>query len=181
MKLLYACIPSLLLIMTLSCKDNPEAGRGPSVNWNNPSKSGKDKDFLSAAYSAGMMEIEVANHVKNILGSKTVKDLAVAMISAHSAMNERIKRLADEKKISLPEGLGQEQREKILKLDSEGGPSPDKAYTELLVEDHTAAVTLFEKAAKDAKDKNVKKFFSEKLSEIQHHLEMATAARSGLK
>ncbi|MFL5753371.1 MAG: DUF4142 domain-containing protein [Bacteroidia bacterium] len=181
MKLLYACIPALLLTMMLSCNDNPEAGRGPSVNWNNPEKGKKDKDFLSAAYSAGLMEIEAANYVENMLGSKTVKDLAVAMVSAHSAMNDRIKSIADKEKISLPEGLTPEQRQKILSLQSKGGSSPDKAYADLLVKDHTVAVALFQKASKNAKDKNVKEFFSEELSEIQHHLEMATAARTKLK
>jgi putative membrane protein len=176
--LLYCLLFSLLMI---SCRDNPEAGKGPPYNRSKVTTDKTDADFLAAAYKGGLFEIESANHVKNMLSTAAAKDLAVAMITAHNTINDRISNLAKDKNISLPASMDKEQQKKLESLKDHLGASPDKTYAGILVDDHMGAAALFEKASKECKDKDIRGFFEEKSPEIAHHLEMARTVRDNLK
>lgn len=180
----FLILLATIVFLTESCRNNnPEAGRGPSYNYGQPAAQKEDAAFLADAYTGGLFEMESADKVKKRLGTKDAKELANAMWEAHRDINNRIKNLAAQKNISLPGGLSKEQQDKLLMLDSMGerGATPDKAYAQLLVTDHTGAAALFERASKNAKDSDIRKFFAEKTTEINHHLEMATTLRDNLK
>jgi putative membrane protein len=140
-----------------------------------------DSTFLASAFMNGLVEIEYSRQIRNRLMNEATKELAVSMLVAHSIINERIKTLATSKNILLPDGLSLQQREKLLENDEKKPNEIDKAYTELLISSHTEEEILFENAAREAFDEEVKSLFIEKIPEIRHHLHMALTARRSLK
>ena len=58
-------------------------------------------------------------------------------------------------------------------LTKKSGADFDKSYVDMMVDQHEDDVKLFEKAAKDAEDSEVRSFASRHLSSLQAHLDHA--------
>ena len=63
--------------------------------------------------------------------------------------------------------------QKLKDLQSKKGAEFDGAYAEAMVRDHKETVALFERAAAEAKDADLKKWAESKLPVLRHHLTMA--------
>lgn len=58
-------------------------------------------------------------------------------------------------------------------LSKKSGEEFDRSYVDMMVDQHEDDVKLFERAAKDAQDPEVRAFASRHLSSLQAHLEQA--------
>ncbi|MBC7865134.1 MAG: DUF4142 domain-containing protein [Bacteroidia bacterium] len=139
-----------------------------------------DSQYICDAFNGGKFEIQLSEHAKNMFSSQKVRDLAEKMVIAHSDLNKEPKALADERELILLSIPTKEENDAILKITSKSGSEFDKMYTDKIIADHEAAVSLFEKAAENANDTGVKKLFAAALPGIKHHLQMAKAVRDSL-
>ena len=57
------------------------------------------------------------------------------------------------------------------KLNEKSGADFDKAFCKLMVDGHTAAVTIFEKASNESKDIDIKVWATESLLTLRTHLD----------
>jgi len=73
---------------------------------------------------------------------------------------------------SVPEAIASDR--KYRNLSRADGAEFDKRYVEMMVDQHEADVKLFEKAAQDAEDSEVRAFASRHLPSLQQHLQRAT-------
>ncbi len=101
------------------------------------------------------------------------------MINDHSKAGEKLKKLAQQKKVTLPPQImpkAKQTKERLAKLN---GADFDREYVKTMVAMHEKDVAAFEAFAKSATDADVKAFASATLPTLEHHLEMIrTLAKS---
>jgi putative membrane protein len=137
---------------------------------------GDDKDFVENAAQGGWAEIEGSKLAQTKATSPEVKQFAEQMIQDHTKANEELAALAKQKGYTPPTEPSLMQRTELKALSVVSGETFDKMYASRIgVSAHEDTVEMFEKAAKDAKDPDIKAFAAKTLPTLQHHLEMAKA------
>ena len=138
-------------------------------------------EFAVNAADASMMEVQLGSLALTKASSPKVKEFAQSMIEDHTKANEELKALAQGKNISLPPSLSDKFQKKYNDMMEKSGSDFDKAYSDLMVKDHKDVVDMFKKASEDSKDADLKAWASEKLPDLQQHLEMAEVLEDGVK
>jgi putative membrane protein len=133
----------------------------------------KDADWAVGVADAGMLEVRVAELAKNNSTSSDVRSFAEMMLKDHTAANDELKKLASQKSITLPTNLSNKSQNKYDDLAKKKGKDFDDAYTDMMVDDHKKTVDEFKKEADKGEDTEIKSWASEKLSTLEHHLDMA--------
>lgn len=134
--------------------------------------SKKDEKFVLEAALAGTMEVKLAQLALTNASSAEVRSLAQHMIADHTASNEELKAYADRRNILSPTELDNKQRKCYYKLSKLQGKDFDKKYLKTTKKGHKKAVCIYKKAAKKATDPELKSWASQKLPQLEHHLEM---------
>jgi len=134
-----------------------------------------DKSFLEDAAQGGHAEIEGSKMALQKSKNADVKAFANQMIKDHTAVGEELTALAKSKGYTPPTEPSLMQKGELKALDVTDD-SFDSMYARRIgVAAHESTVKLFEKAAKDAKDPEIKAFAQKTLPSLQSHLEMAKA------
>ncbi|QKH38784.1 DUF4142 domain-containing protein [Achromobacter pestifer] len=129
--------------------------------------------FLQAAAGSGMFEVEAAELAKKRAGNGGVKAYAEKMIGQHRAMNAELKALAKRKQVTLPAKPSEPDRGTLEQLADRSGADFDALYIEkAAVDGHTTANRLFETAARESKDPQVRDFAVRALPTLAEHLAM---------
>jgi putative membrane protein len=177
----------IALFLGYSCnRDNAASDAKQAAEDRNDAKftdkaSKDDAQFVVDAYSAGLVEINMAQRAKELAVTSEAKSTADMMISAHTQMNADLAALADKKVITVPSALNDNQTKEINSLAEKKGRDFDEAFADKLVSSHKDAVSLFEKASTTASDQDIRNLFSTNLPTIRQHLDMATNLQDQLK
>lgn len=185
MKKLSIAIVAAVFVLSVSCK-NHENSSNETAKEENKEKFDttdvkKDADFAVKAASGGMMEVELGNLAMTNGSSQQVKDFGQSMVSDHSKANDELKTLAASKNITLPTTPNADMQKKIDDLKKKQGRDFDKAYIDLMVDDHNEDVDDFQKEGDKGNDPDLKSWAAGKVPVLQHHLQMAKDAQSALK
>lgn len=140
----------------------------------------QDADFAVEAANGGMMEVELGKYAQQNAASQRVKDFGAMMVKDHSKANDELKQIAGSKNITLPAETGSDAKKTMDDLMKKTGKDFDKAYMNMMVDDHKKDIREFEKAAKDCKDGDIKNFAIKTLPVLQVHLD-STKAITGKK
>ena len=133
----------------------------------------EDADFLIAAAEGGMLEVELGRLAQTNAGSQGVKDFGNLMIRDHSKGGGEIRSLVPSKRVTLPATLSNDHQKKAERLRKKKGTDFDKSYIDFMVSDHKEDIHAFEKAAKNAKDPDIKAFANSHLPMLHQHLDSA--------
>ncbi|WP_242926414.1 DUF4142 domain-containing protein [Pontibacter vulgaris] len=133
----------------------------------------EQSDFMTMAASGGMMEVELGKLAKQNAANQKVKDFGAMMVNDHTKANDELKALATKKNITLPDSMSEKHMGHITELRDKKGADFDKAYMDLMVEDHEEDVEMFDKAAKDQEDPDVKAFAAKTVTTLRKHLDEA--------
>lgn len=133
-----------------------------------------DARFLKDAAQAGIVEVEAGKLAIGKTSNPEVKAFAQQMVDDHTKVSVDLSALASSKGITLPTepSLTDKAKLKILSLrDNQGF---DQHYVKSFgVDVHEDVIQLFQKAAKDGQDADVKGFATNALAALQHHLQVA--------
>ncbi|HLT06121.1 MAG TPA: DUF4142 domain-containing protein [Cyclobacteriaceae bacterium] len=140
-----------------------------------------DAEFAVKAADSGLAEVNASKVAQEKAQHQRVKDFAAMMIEDHTKANEELKALASSKNITLPTAPGEPHVKNVADLNSYTGADFDKEYMDLMVDDHQKAVNLFEDAAEDVEDPDLRAFAAKTLPSLQKHLEHAKTLRDALK
>jgi len=183
-------IPFLLILAALFVGCNNEASdsvdkadSANEANANNQTTPGADQasaDFLVKAADGGMAEVETGQLAQEKASNSKVKAFASMMVNDHTNANSQVKSLAAARNVTLPTMVSDEHKQKKDELSKKSGADFDKAYMDLMVDDHQKTINLFENASGDVKDSEVKTFADNTLPKLRMHLDSARAIRSGL-
>src|ERR1051325_1923936 len=135
-----------------------------------------DETFAMEASEAGLTEVTLGKLAIDKASSNSVKEFGRMMVTDHSKANDELKALAKKKGIILPVECTRCQ-EKITDLGKLSGKDFDKKYVEAMIAGHKEVIAKFTTEASQGKDSDLKKWASDKLPTIKHHL----SAAEGLK
>jgi putative membrane protein len=133
----------------------------------------QDKQFVTGASSAGMLEVQLGQYASQNASNEDVKKFGSHMADDHSKANEELKTIANEKSIDLSKDLAGPDKTVVDRIENFKGTDFDKAYVAQMVQDHEKAVAVFEKESNDGSDAALKDFAQKTLPILKHHLEMA--------
>ncbi|MBS0419438.1 MAG: DUF4142 domain-containing protein [Proteobacteria bacterium] len=132
-----------------------------------------DREFINKAAQGGQMEVLAGKLAAQRGLDPAVKHFGQKMVTDHTVANMQLKKLADSKLVNLPDSISADERDALGKLETLNGNDFDKAYSQMMVEDHMADISDFEKELKKAQDADVKAFAEQTLPTLRHHLMLA--------
>lgn len=147
------------------------------MNTVNPAST----SFMVEAANGGMAEVKMGELAQQKASSADVKDFGALMVKDHTAVNEIAKSLAGQKNITLPATVGDDEQKMIDNLSQKSGKDFDKAYVDMMVDDHEKDVSGFEKASSDLKDTDIRAFAATTLPTLKTHLEKIRAIKKNMK
>ena len=132
-------------------------------------------DFAVAAANGGMMEVELGKVAEEKGVNQRVKDFGAMMVKDHSAANDNLKSIASTLNITLPDSVSDDGRKEIDKLKIKKGRDFDKAYVDMMLDDHKKDIAEFRKCADNCSDSSIKSFASTTLPTLEKHLDSIQA------
>lgn len=136
----------------------------------------KSTDFLVRAANNAMTDIEMARIATQQATMQPIKDFASTLGTEHKSLNDQIKSLASKKNITLPATISTEAQKDIDKLgEKENKKNYDKLFVNKMIDRHKECIRLYEDAAKDAADVDIKTFANNSLTKLRLHLDSARA------
>jgi putative membrane protein len=140
-----------------------------------------DKQFLTKAAEGSMEEVALATTVSQKATMPEVKSFADRMVSDHTKASDELKSLAAKKGVTLPNEMEKSQQNEADKLAKLTGKKVDKEYASYAVKDHEKDVKEFQKAAKDAKDPDIKAWAAKMVPILEDHLKTAKQLEPKIK
>jgi len=142
---------------------------------------GADQTFVLEAASGGLMEVELGKIAATNAASAKVKDFGRMMVTDHTKANTELKAVAGKKSITVPPAPAEKHQQHIDELKTKKGAEFDKAYVDMMVNDHKEDISKFEDEAKNGKDPDVKAFASKTLPVLNKHLKQVQTLQDGMK
>jgi putative membrane protein len=136
------------------------------------------RDFVADAATGGMMEVELGNLAQQKAKNQRVKDFGKMMVDDHTQANNTLKDIASRKNIAVPATITDDQKKEMDKLSKKSGADFDKAYVDMMVEDHKKDIDAFKKATDKVGDNDIKNFVTNTLPTLQKHLDSIQAIKS---
>lgn len=187
-KIVFAPMLAAILFFGSACNsnntgkdDSKEVAEEKNEQKFDDNKQEDDREFAVEAASGGLMEVELGKLAQKNASSSKVKEFGQTMVNDHSKANEELKTLAATKNISLPPTPGGKHQDHINELTGKTGAEFDKAYIDMMVDDHEEDVKKFQQEAEKGKDPEIKAFAAGKVPTLTHHLEMAKAIKDSMK
>ena len=143
-----------------------------------------DRNFFTRAAADGHKEVELAQLAQQKAATPTVRTLAERIQKDHQQANQELTTLAQQKGVNLP--AAHNHKAEVAKFQKLEGAAFDRTYSSMMVQEHTNAIALFERASK-SKDADVRAFAEKTLPTLRDHLRMskeaqgATTSTSGTK
>lgn len=140
----------------------------------------QDKMFADAAAKGGMMEVMLGNIAETNASNQKVKDFGKMMVSDHTKANDALKSWATTANYNLPSSLDPDQQNTVDNLKMKMGSDFDKAYTDLMVNDHKKVIEAFKKEAMNGTG-SLKAFASNTVPALEIHLTKAEDVMKAVK
>ena len=140
------------------------------------------KEFVEQAGTGGLAEVEMGELGAKKATNGQVKAFAKHVVEDHTKANQELVTASKGKGVQVPSSRTALHKATIEKFQQqEAGKSFDRDYMEQMVEDHKAAVELFETAADDEKlDLDLRTYAKRVLPTLRDHLKQAQAIQSKL-
>lgn len=130
-----------------------------------------EKSFIKKAADGGMTEVELGRIASEKGGSDEVKDFGKQMVDDHTKINDNLKEVAGKMNVKVPDKVSAKHHATIEKMSGMSGADFDKAYVKAMVKDHKMDIAEFEKADKEVKNEDLKKFIEDSMETMKGHLE----------
>lgn len=187
-KLLPGLVALLFLGSTLALaqpdkpKDQPDqpTPKGEPKDKDTPNDKDKDKDkgdqdqgFVRKAASSGMLEVQLGELASKQGARKEVQEFGQRMEADHTKVNDELKQIAAKKNLQVPDKMEDAHQKQVDRLAKLKGEEFDKAYMDLMVQEHKSDIDLFQRQAKNGKDPDLQAFAKKHLPHLEDHLKRA--------
>jgi putative membrane protein len=175
------------LALLMSCgdtkenTDSKEVAKEQNDDKFDSTKIEDDTKFAVDAAAGGMMEVKMGTLAQANGMAADVKSFGKMMVDDHNAANEELKALAAKKNISLPTTLSEKHQKDYDDMAAKKGKDFDEAYMDYMISDHKDDIDEFKEEANDGHDPDMKAWAAGKVATLEHHLDMAKAAKDKLK
>lgn len=125
-----------------------------------------------------MAEIDVAKLASEKATNSEVKSFAQKLVDEHEQVASELESIASQKNVKLDKDNDHDRTYK--RLSKKSGNDFDQEFVEHMIDEHEKDIKMFEKAASDAKDPDVRAFASKTVDHLREHLQMAQNLRQTL-
>lgn len=172
-----AYISMLLGIGCNKSQDKPEeskvlAEEHNEAKFDNTAKE-NDSQFLVDAAEINLEEIQFGQLAAQKGSMDNVKELGLMMEKAHNKSMADLTVLASKKMITIPTSVSDNAKKTVDKLTQKSAEEFDEAYCDMMVKKHKEAIELFEKAATEASDAEIRLWASSGIPTLKTHLDHA--------
>jgi putative membrane protein len=158
-------------------RDTTSTTSGTSSYGSDNKKLGfMDRRFVTKAADDGMAELNIAQLAAQRATNPDVKSFAQKLVDDHSKVNSELMSLDSQKNVKIDKDDGKDRAYK--RLSNKSGNDFDQEFVEHMIDEHEKDIKLFEKAAQDAKDSDVKNFAAKHVDHLRMHLQQAQSLRS---
>jgi putative membrane protein len=138
-----------------------------------------DTAFYMQAAQGGMAEVELGKLAAQKGTAEGVKAFGKQMVTDHTKANDKLKRIASQKMVTLPAQPAPDAKAVQEKLAGLSGQAFDKAYIESQVKDHDKTIALLESEISGGKDNEAKAWATETLPVVRQHAAMIKKMAAG--
>ncbi len=151
-----------------------------SSDWNSSSSSSSrssdklswsDKRFVTKAADDGQDEVQLAQLAAQKASNPDVRNFAQQLVQDHTQVNSELMSIASTKNVKLDKDNGQDRT--YRRLSKASGNEFDREFIEHMVDEHEKDIKMFEKAASNAKDTEIRQFASKHVDHLRQHLAQA--------
>ena len=188
MKKIFALLPTFCLVL-LACNDtndttesttNTSTSTNTAIDANTSTTNSvvtdeKSSEFLKKVTNAGMAEIQLAKLAQQKATIEAVKNFAAMLERDHTAVNQQVKTLADQRSVALPAAISDDKQKMYTDMEKMTGKAFDKDYISMMIKAHGDGISLFEDTRSNASDIDVKNFADKTLPALKMHLDSAKA------
>lgn len=153
--------------------NNNSSGATIGADNNSNNSVSSDTSFMLKAAEINMEEIKLGKLAQQKGTSAHVKELAKMMVAEHTQAMKKLTPLAKAKMVTLPIKETDKITDAYKTLNAKSGKEFDKAYSEMMVDGHKDAISLFEKTNSNTKDAEIKAMTTAMLPKLKTHLEHA--------
>ena len=147
------------------------ATRTDKLSWS-------DRRFVNKAADGGQAEVQLAQLAAQRASNSEVRAFAQKLVDDHSKVNSELMGLASQKGLTVDKD---DDKDRVYKrLNKKSGMEFDEEFVEHMIDEHEKDVKLFEKAASDAKDSDLRSFASKHVGHLREHLQQAQSLRQTL-
>jgi len=142
-----------------------------------------ERDFAIKAAAQGFYEVEVSRLAAERAVKPAVRAYAQMMVNQHTQANNELVALMSAKGVAPPKGLAADKRTKLHRLASLP-PSAgfDSGYVRVVgIEDHRTNITVFERARRESKDRDLLAWIDRTLFALRNHLAAAQSLAGTLE
>ncbi len=164
-----------------SAKQENKSIDSATMNGTKKDSLDDDKNFMVKAASGGLLEVALGKTALKNAASEKVKNFGQMMITDHSKANKELVALAKTKNIAVPSVPGNDEQEKIDKLQKEQGKDFDKDYVSMMIDDHKNDIKEFQDEVDNGKDPGIKALAQKTLPVLKKHLDHIQAIDSVMK
>lgn len=136
--------------------------------------------FMNEAALVGMKEIALGKLAEQKATNPDIQKFGKMLVKDHTKIAERLKKLADDKKITLPTTLPQADQDHIAELQKIPVKDFERHYLEMMIKDHMKVLDLF-KSATTSGDTPVQNFAIGALRKLEAHYKKANSILIHLK
>ena len=183
--LLNACLCASLAVIAACNNSNNSDSKDVAKEQNDQKFDSTniedDTKFAVNAADGGMLEVQLGKLAQTNGSAQVVKDFGKQMVDDHSKANEELIATAKSKNITLPTTLSEDKQKMYDDLAKKKGHDFDKAYMDMMVDDHKKDVSKFEDATKNLKDADLKAFAVKTLPVLKTHLDAINKIHDSMK
>jgi putative membrane protein len=152
----------------------PGTGTRNTETRKDDSVSRGDRKFIQHTAEKGMFEVQAAQLAAGKATDPNVKSFASMLVDHHTAANNELVQIANDRRIELSPAPPRGMRRDIAKLGKKSGADFDREFVrEVGIKDHEKAIKDFEKASRDVKDPQLKAWVDKTLPKLREHLAQA--------
>jgi putative membrane protein len=156
----------------------PQSTTTPLTQATTPSTSPNttpisNQEFVTQAAQGNLAEIQLGQLAQKKAASTEVKQYGQQMIAEHTQAQNQLKQLVTPKKLTLPQSVGEQNKQVAANLTKLSSAEFDQAYMDQMVKDHQKTVSLFQREAEQGQDPDLKAFATKTLPTLQQHLQQA--------
>jgi len=164
------------LVMTQSCQSNRHAN-----NYNKGLVDDNGLLFIKSGEESTLASVKASGlAIANSKNQKVIQ-FAKLMIDDHTMLADDFKKLRTDNFIADSVVISPMHQQIIDDLDLKKAGAFDKAYIQLVINDHTEQIALYKTTAKDMKNTSLADFATKMLPGLQAHLDTAKLISTTLK
>jgi putative membrane protein len=168
----------VLGISSCGNRDSKDAAKNENAQNFDSTDLKKDALFAVNIADANMTEIKLGQLAQSYATTVAAKDLGTMMVNDHTKAEAALKAIADSNNIALPDSMSDKSTKKYNDLAAMRGMDFDKAFANIMVDDHKDAITAFQTEADKGNIDVLKNWASKTLPTLQHHLDMSDSVKT---